>query len=85
MYEDDIEFGELKKGLLSESISEGERKQINFEDGNVHNGITDVWVTEKEEEDKHQLEGDGVEYVLKQQWRRYLNALSIFWFKCQDD
>ena len=39
-------------------------------------------MTEKEEEDNQQLEDDGVESVLKQQWRRYLNALSIFWKMC---
>ena len=42
-------------------------------------------ITETEEEDNHQLEDDGVKSILKQQWRRYLNVLSIFWFKCQDD
>ena len=41
-------------------------------------------MTEKEEEDNQQLEDDGVEYVLKQHWRRYLNVLRIFWFKFQD-
>ena len=50
MYEDDTTVGELKNELLSESYSEVQRKQINFEVGNVHSGIKDERVTEKEEE-----------------------------------
>ena len=82
MYEDEIAFRELKNQLLSKIKYEVQRKQINFEEGNVYSDIKDVWVIEKEEEDSQQLEYDGVESILKQQWRRYLNALSIFWKMC---
>ena len=44
-YEDEIAVIELKNELLSESKSEVQRKQINFEEGNVYKGIKDVWVT----------------------------------------
>ena len=70
MYEDDTVVRELKNELLSESNSEVQRKQINFEERNVHSGIKDAWVTEKEEEDIQQLEDDGVESILKKQWIR---------------
>ena len=66
MYEDEIVVKVLKNQLLSEIKSEVQRKQRNFEEGNVYNGIKDVWVTEKEEEDSQQLEDDGVESFLKQ-------------------
>ena len=82
MYEDEIAVIELKNELISESKCEVRRKQINFEEGNVYSGIKDVWVTEKQEEDNQRREDDGVESVLKQQWRRYLNSLSIFWKMC---
>ena len=82
MYEDEIAVRDLKNKLHSESKSEVQKKQINSEEGNVYIGIKDVRVTKEEEEDIHQLEDYGVESVLKQQWRRYLNALSIFWKMC---
>ena len=82
MYQDEIAARELKNELIFESKYEFQRKQINFEEGNVYSDIKDVWVIEKEEEDSQQLEDDGVESVLKQHWRRYLNALSIFWNMC---
>ena len=52
MYEDEITVIELKNELLSESKYEVHRKQIKFEEGNVHSGIKDIRVTEKEEEDR---------------------------------
>ena len=70
MYEDDTTVRDLKNELLSESNSEIQRKQINFEVGNVHSGIKDERVTEKEEEGNLQLKDDGVESILKKQWRR---------------
>ena len=45
MYEDEIVVRELKNELLCESKYEVQRKQINFEEGNVYSGIKDVWVT----------------------------------------
>ena len=47
MYEDEIAVRELKNELLSESKYEAQRKQINFEEGNVYNGIKDVWMAKK--------------------------------------
>ena len=82
MYEDEIVVRELKNELISKSQYKIQRKQINFEEGNVYSGIKDVWVTQKEEEHNLQLEDDGVESVLKQKWRRYLNSLRIFWKMC---
>ena len=64
MYEDEIVVRELKNELLSEINSEVKRKQINFEEGNVHIGIKDIRVTEKEEEDSQELKDDGVESIL---------------------
>ena len=82
MYEDEITVIELKNELLSESKYEVHRKQIKFEEVNFHSGIKDVCVTKKEEDDSQHLEDDGVVYVLKQKWRRYLNSLRIFWKMC---
>ena len=42
MYEDEIVVRELKNELLSETKSEVQRKQINFEEGNFYSGIKDV-------------------------------------------
>jgi hypothetical protein len=49
---------------------------MNIAEGDVYGGIQDVWVAENKESSQ-QLEDDSVEFVLKQQWRRYLYALSI--------